>query len=94
VPLSLEERQFLDAYVYEATHGPPFGGPATKKLAEKGISYSDLDWLLTAYGRELSSEGIPALGIQNLEPPPSPWETLEDVRLRNEVLKEELEMVR
>lgn len=90
MPLSPEERRFLDAYVYEATHGPPFGGPATRNLREKGIGYLDLDWILTAYQRELSAQGIPAAGVQNLSPPPSPWEDLEQVSLRSRTLKEEL----
>lgn len=91
MPLSPEERRFLDAYVYEATHGPPFGGPATQNLREKGIGYLDLDWILTAYQRELSAQGIPAAGVQHPNPPPSPWEDLQQVSLRSRTLKEELE---
>jgi hypothetical protein len=91
MPLTREERQFLDAYVYEVTHGPPFGGPATRDLGQRGIRYSDLGWILTAYQRELSAEGKPAAGILNPEPPPSPWNDLEQVKVRNQTLKEELE---
>jgi hypothetical protein len=91
VPLTREEREFLDAYVYEATHGPPFGGPATADLKERGIYYRDLSWILTAYQRELSARGEIPNGLKNPRPPRSPWHTLEDAKLRNEVLQEELE---
>jgi len=91
MPLSREEREFLDAFVYEATNGPPFGGPATRELKRHGIYYPDLSWILTAYQRELSAEGKPAAGILNPEPPPSPWVNLDRVKERNRVLKEELE---
>jgi hypothetical protein len=91
MPLTHEERQFLDAYVYEVTHGPPFGGPATRELAARDIWYNDLPWILTAYQRELSAEGRPAMGIHNPTPPPTPWETLEQAKRRNETLKEEWE---
>ena len=91
MPLTQDERQFLDAYVYEVTHGPPFGGPATRNLGQRSIWYSDLDWILTAYQRELSAESKPATGVQNPEPPPIPWESLEQVKLRSQILREELE---
>jgi len=91
MPLTSKEREFLDAYVYEVTHGPPFGGPATTDLKGKGIYYTDLSWLLTAYQRELSAQGIPADGIHNPSPPPSPWQTLEEAKDRNQALKEELD---
>jgi hypothetical protein len=91
MPLTRGERDFLDAYVYEATHGPPFGGPATKDLGQRGIWYTDLSWILTAYSRELSAAGEIPFGIHNPTPPPSPWENLEQARHRNEALKHELE---
>jgi len=91
MPLTQKEREFLDAFVYEATNGPPFGGPATRELARRGVWYSDLSWILTAYQRTLSAEGIPPTGIANPGPPPSPWEDLQAVKLRNQALKEELE---
>src|SRR5947207_682332 len=91
MPLTSKERAFLDAYVYEATHGPPFGGPATTDLKRKGICYTDLSWLLTAYQRELSAAGVPAAGTHNPDPPPSPWQTLDEVKCRNQTLREELD---
>ncbi len=91
MPLTREERQFLDAYVHEATSGPPFGGPATQDLGQRGVWYSDLDWLLTAYQRELCAEGSIPSGIRNPNPPPSPWATLEEAKRRNEELRQEWE---
>ena len=88
MPLSKQEREFLDAYVYEATH-QPFGGPATSDLQQRGIRYADLHGLLTAYDRELSAERILPFGHQNLTPPATPWASLEDVKLRNQTLKRE-----
>jgi hypothetical protein len=90
MPLTPEERHFLEAYVYEVTHGPPFGGPATRCLAQKGIRYIDMPWVLTAYERELNAEGRPAIGVLNPEPPPSPWQSLEEVKARDGALEEEL----
>jgi len=91
--LSSAEREFLDAYVYEATNPIRFGGPATTDLRRRGICYSDLDWILTAYQRELSAEGKGAIGIHNPGPPPSPWETLEQVRLRSQALQKRWEPI-
>lgn len=89
MPLTKEEREFLDAYVWEATNGPPFGGPATEDLSRRGIRYSNLSWILTAYQRELSAEGKSPLGTPNPNPPPCPWENLEQVKLRNQALSEQ-----
>lgn len=60
MPLTPDERVFLDAYVYEATSGPPFGGPATRDLKNRGIFYRDLSWLLAAYQRELTRSATKA----------------------------------
>ncbi len=92
MPLIPSERVFLDAYVYEATH-EPFGGPATRDLGQRGIWYSDLDWILTAYQRELWAEGRPCIGIHNPEPPPRPWQTLEQVKQRSHEMQQEWEPI-
>jgi hypothetical protein len=81
----------LDAYVFEATNGPPFGGPATKDLAERDIFYEDMHWILTAYHRECCAAKQWPMGSYHRTPPPSPWKNLEQVKLRNESLKAELE---
>jgi hypothetical protein len=90
MPLTKAEREFLPAYVYEATQ-EPFGGPATSDLQSRGIHYSDLNWILTAYDRELCAQGVPPLGHQNPNPPPSPWTELAQSKLRNQELQEEWE---
>jgi hypothetical protein len=89
--LTPEEREFLAAFVYEATNGPPFGGPATRDLSRRGIWYPNLSWILTAYQREPCAEGKVPSGTYNPNPPPSPWENLQQVKLRNDVLRAELE---
>lgn len=90
MPLAKAEREFLDAYVYEVTH-EPFGGPATTDLHRRGIHYSDLHWLLTAYDRALCAERLLPQGQPNPIPPPSPWANLEHAKRRDQELREELE---
>lgn len=90
MPLTRQEREFLDAFVYEATHGPPFGGAASRDLNRRGIWYSDLSWILTAYQREVCAEGKIPSGVLVPSPPPCPWRTIEEVKSRNHVLEEEL----
>jgi hypothetical protein len=90
MPLTTTEREFLNAYIYEVTH-EPFGGPATSDLRRRGIHYSDLNWILTAFDREQCAEGIPALGQQHPNPPPSPWPELAHAKRRNQELREEWE---
>lgn len=86
MPLTQEEREFLDAYVFEATN-EPFGGPATNDLRQRGIFYSDLHGLLTGYHRQLSSEKIVPLGKHNPKPPPCPWADREQASRRNQALR-------
>jgi len=90
MPLTNEERQFLHAYVYEATQ-EPFGGPATDDLANHGITYSDIHWLLTAYHRTYDLENKWPMGRNNPNPPASPWATLKEAKARNQAMKEEWE---
>jgi hypothetical protein len=90
MPLTKSERDFLDAYVYGATH-EPFGGPTTSDLRRLGIYYSDLNWILTAFDRELRALGIPPLGRQNSSPPPSPWTDRTHALVRNQELRSEWE---
>ena len=81
MPLSKEERDFLDAFMYEVTH-EPFGGPATTDLRRRQIYYADLHGLLTAYHRELVNERIMPFGKHNPTPPPSPWANRDEVERR------------
>jgi hypothetical protein len=91
MPLTKEEREFLDAYLVEATDGPPFGGPATAELARHDIYYSDLSWILTAYDRERCAERREFPTFRNPNPPPRPWMDKGQVRQRNQDLHQELE---
>jgi hypothetical protein len=70
--LTDHEREFLAAFVYEATTDP-FKGPATEALHRRDIYYNDLSHLLTAYSWEesLAQEGFG--GRHNPAPPPCPW---------------------
>ena len=88
MPLTKKEREFLDAFVYEATH-EPFGGPATIDLRRRSIYYADLHELLTRYHRELVSQKIMPFGKYNPTPPPSPWANREEVERRSRALIEE-----
>ncbi len=90
MPLTKEEGEFLHAYVYEATQ-EPFGGPATRDLASRGVYYSDILWILTAYHRTYDLERRWPMGVHNPSPPPSPWATLVEAKRRNEELRQEWE---
>jgi hypothetical protein len=59
-------------------------------LSRLGMSYLDLSWILTAYQREQSSEGKPAAGTHNPDPPPSPWHDREELQRRCQTLQEDL----
>lgn len=85
--LTKEEREFLDAYVFEATH-EPFGGPATDDLRRRNIYYANLHGLLMAYHRQLVSEGLMPFGKQEANPPPSPWENRDEAERRSRLLEE------
>src|SRR5688572_13918480 len=88
MPLTKEEREFLDAYVYEATH-EPFGGPATLDLRQRGIHYADLHGLLTGYHREMCNSKVSPFGRHHPSPPPSPWGDRAEVERRNRVVLQE-----
>jgi|SRR4030095_4346115 hypothetical protein len=88
MPLTNEEREFLDAYVYEATH-EPFGGPATNDLRGREIYYADLHGLLTAYHREACAKKASPFGKHNHNPPTSPWADRDEALSRSRVLLKE-----
>jgi hypothetical protein len=46
--LTDREREFLAAFIYEATTDP-FKGPATEELLRRNIYYTDLSHLMAAY---------------------------------------------
>ena len=49
--LTDREREFLAAFLHEATTDP-FKGPATEELHRRNIYYTDLSHLMTAYYQE------------------------------------------
>ncbi|MFO0965801.1 MAG: hypothetical protein U0793_09495 [Gemmataceae bacterium] len=88
MPLTKEERAFLDAYVWEATH-EPFGGPAASDLRGRDIYYPDLHGLLTAYHREMQNEQAAPFGKRNPCPPACPWRDRGEVDERGRMVMEE-----
>jgi len=83
--LTNHERDFLAAFIYEATT-EPFKGPATADLHRHGIYYSDIHSLLAAYYRENNPDQEGLGGKRNLNPPPCPWLDRDDaVRRGREV---------
>jgi hypothetical protein len=76
VTLTNDEREFLAAFIYEATT-EPFKGPATDDLHRHGIYYSDIHALLAAYYRENNPDQEGLGGKRNPCPPPCPWPDLE-----------------
>lgn len=88
MPLTKEEREFLDAYVYEAMH-EPFGGPATTDLRDRGLYYADLHGLLTAYHRELTAEGTLPFGKHTESTRSCPWPNRDNALQRGRALLNE-----
>ncbi len=88
--LTEREREFLAAFIAEATTDP-FKGPATVELHRRDIYYTDLSHLLTAYYREKSSEQEGFGGKRNPLPPPCPWSDRESAVRRDGEVAAELE---
>jgi hypothetical protein len=88
--LTDHEREFLAAFVFEATTDP-FKGPATEALHRRDIYYTDLSHLLTAYYWEesLAQEGFG--GRCNPAPPPCPWVDRETAMRRDSEAQAALE---
>jgi hypothetical protein len=87
--LTEHEREFLAAFINEATTDP-FKGPATAELHSRNIYYTDLSHLMTAYYKEhaLDQEGFG--GQPDPEPPPCPWPDCETAVRRDEEVAAEL----
>jgi hypothetical protein len=71
--LTDHEREFLAAFIHEATTDP-FKGPATEELHSRDIYYTDLSHLLTAYYRENAGDQEGFGGKYDPEPPACPWD--------------------
>jgi len=70
--LTDREREFLAAFIHEATTDP-FKGPATEELYRRNIYYTHLSHLMTAYYREHPEPQEGFGGKHNPAPPPCPW---------------------
>jgi hypothetical protein len=90
MPLTDREREFMAAFIHEATTDP-FTGPATKELHRRNIYYTDVSHLMTAYYRENVS-GQEGFGCKyDLAPPPCPWKDLDTAGRRDHEVAVELE---
>ncbi len=80
--LTDRERQFLAAFVHEATTDP-FKGPATEELHRRDIYYTDLSHLMTAYYRESAGDQQGFGGKFDPAPPECPWKDRESAIRRD-----------
>jgi hypothetical protein len=83
--LTNSEREFLAAFIREATTDP-FKGPATDELHRRDIYYTDLSHLLAAYYRENVGDQGASRSL-----PPCPWINRETAVLRDREAETELE---
>jgi hypothetical protein len=90
--LTNSEREFLAAFIREATTDP-FKGPATEELHRRDTYYTDLSHLLAAYYREGpgDQEGLSSKAVATL--PPCSWTDRETAARRDQQVKVELEGV-
>lgn len=88
--LTQREREFLAAFISEATTDP-FQGPSTEELHRLNIYYTDLPYLMTAYYRENLGDPEGFGGKANPTPPPCPWKDRETAVRRDHEVAAELE---
>jgi len=84
--LNMQEKEFLDVFLHEATTSPFFSGPATKALCGIGVEYKDITYLAWAYEQEVPRTSF-EWGHADDVAPPLPWPTKEAVALRNEEIR-------
>ena len=90
--LSDREREFLASFIYEATTDP-FKGPATSELHRRGIFYTDLPHLLSAYYRESPADQQGFGGTHNPTPSACPWPDRESALRRDREVGAQLERI-
>ena len=83
------ERDFLAAFIHEATTDP-FKGPATEALHGRGIYYGDITHLMTAYYRENEPDQQGLGGKPQSIPFRCPWPNRESAVLRDKEMEKEL----
>jgi len=91
--LTAHERDFLAAFIYEATTDP-FKGPATQDLHRRNICYTDLPHLVTAYYRENAGGQEGFGGKYNPTPAPCPWPDRDAAVRRNREIGEAIGLAR
>ena len=88
--LTRQEKEFLTAFIYEATTDP-FTGPATDELHRRDIFYNDLSNLMAAYYLESVGNREDVRGRSSSVSPPCPWSARETVVRRNAEIRRGLE---
>ena len=84
--LTPAEKDFLDAFLHEATTSPFFNGPATKALYAIGIEYRDISYLAWAYQQEVPRTNF-EWGHAAEVAPPLPWTSRESALRRNQEIQ-------
>ena len=84
--LNPPEKNFLDVFLYEATH-EPFTGPGTKALHSIGVEYRDISYINWAYGHEVPLAADYLWGHPADVAPPLPWPDRDAALRRNEEVK-------
>lgn len=92
MPLTDREREFLAAFIHEATTDP-FKGAATEELHRRNIYYTDLPHLMTAYYRENADAQEGLGGKHDPTPPPCPWKDRDTAVRRDHEVEAELKKV-
>ena len=75
--LTVNEREFLDVFLHEATTSP-FTGPATDAIHAIGIEYADISHIAWAYEQDVPREDF-EIGHAATVSPPVPWSDREAV---------------
>jgi hypothetical protein len=88
--LTDREREFLAAFIHEATTDP-FKGPATEKLHRRNIYYTDLSHLMTAYYRESGGDKEGFGGKYDPTPRACPWKDRDTAVRRDHEVEAALE---
>lgn len=90
MPLTDREREFLAAFIYEATTDP-FKGRATEELHRRNIFYAHVSHLMTAYYWENAGGQEGFGGTYDPTPPACPWKDRDAAIRRDHEIEAELE---
>src|SRR5262249_45649901 len=84
------EKEFLAAFIYEATNDP-FNGPATEELHRRNIYYTDPSHLMAAYYGENAGDKEGLGGKHHSTPPACPWKDRDSAVRRDHEVEVDLE---